>query len=125
MKRGDIVKCVKKPGNLNWALPGREYVVNAVERHPGGEYIVIIGEDRRVHTVLSHIFLLADRPEDRVKYSGHHGGLREGGRSSTECFCTVRQDARSGRFEVSSCAVVYGDADMPSHSVRIFAGGTE
>ena len=49
--------------------------------------------------------------------------LREGGVYAIETFCEVAPIDRPntyGGFETVACAVVYGDKDQPSHSVRLF-----
>jgi hypothetical protein len=53
------------------------------------------------------------------------GSLREGGPHEIETFCEVTEDWRSSRFEVALCAVVYGDRDQPTHSVRLFKAKEE
>lgn len=46
--------------------------------------------------------------------------FREGGKYAIETYCEVAQTEPHGRFEKVTCAVVYGDKNLPSHSVRIF-----
>lgn len=46
--------------------------------------------------------------------------LREAGPFEIETICELSQDWQSGRFETASFAVVYGDTDQPSHSIRVF-----
>jgi hypothetical protein len=48
------------------------------------------------------------------------GSLREAGPHAIETFCEQAQDWKSSRFETVACAVVCGDKDQPSHSVRLF-----
>lgn len=55
-ERGQIVECIEKPGYLDGFKRGGEYVVNAVERHRGWDYIQILGDDGRGRTLLASMF---------------------------------------------------------------------
>lgn len=57
-KRGDVVRCVRDERDVAdyGVIAGKEYVVNAVERHHHSDYLVILGDNDRGHPLLNSMF---------------------------------------------------------------------
>jgi len=61
-KRGQIVRCVEKPGYLDGFSRNKEYVVVDTEYNHGANYIKILGDDDRAHTLLETMFRSVEVP---------------------------------------------------------------
>lgn len=55
-KPGDLVECVEKPGYLDGFSRGGRYIVCRTSVSSGWNYITILGEDDRGHSLLEDMF---------------------------------------------------------------------